>query len=312
MNLSARRKKWLLLAFKIVVLALVVWWVRRTLVTAWGQLSRYQWHVDPLWLLVAGALYLCGLLPAGLFWHRVLRALGQEARLLETLRAYYVGHLGKYVPGKAMVVIIRAGLVRSHRVDAVAAGVGVFYETLSMMAVGALMAAALLAISFPDQRLLFWGSLTMLALSGLPILPPVFTQLVALLGVGRSKSSGPAELQGLGFGLMMLGGALMMLTWCLLGLSLWATFRAIGLVGLDPWTHFANYTCSVSLATVAGILSMIPGGFGVRDAVLAELIVQLFGGLGAGQAAVASGMLRLVWLVSELAISGILYVGIRD
>ena len=80
-----------------------------------GQ-GEYSWDFDPGWLGLAGVLYLLGLLPAGLFWHRVLLVLGQDARLGETLRAYYIGHLGKYVPGKAMVVVIRAGLIRSHRV----------------------------------------------------------------------------------------------------------------------------------------------------------------------------------------------------
>ena len=43
---------------------------------------------------------------------RTLRVLGQSVSLPLALRAYYIGQLGKYVPGKALVVILRAGLVR--------------------------------------------------------------------------------------------------------------------------------------------------------------------------------------------------------
>lgn len=310
MNETKRRaKKWILLSVKILVVVLVFWWVRNTLVTASHQLStaEFQWQLAPLWILLAGVIYLAGLLPAGLFWHRVLRTLGQDARLLETLRAYYVGHLGKYVPGKTMVVIIRAGMIRSRRVDTVAAAVSVFYETLSMIAVGAFLAAGLLAISFRQEQILFFGSLGMMAVAGLPILPPVFRRLVRVVGVGKIQGEVPRQVDALGYGTMLIGGALMTLTWALLSLSLWATFRAIGVQDFDFSQYFASYVCCVSLATVAGILSMIPGGFGVRDVMLVDLIVQLFRPLSAAEATVASGMLRVVWLVAELVISGILY-----
>ncbi len=71
---------------------------------------------------------------------------------LNTLRAYYIGHLGKYVPGKAMVVILRTVMVRGHRVDAAVAAVSVFFETLTMMAVGAFMAAGILAVRLRKER----------------------------------------------------------------------------------------------------------------------------------------------------------------
>lgn len=304
-----RTKKWILLTVKILVVILVFWWVRNTLVKAGDQLktAEFQWRLEPQWLVLSGVLYLVGLLPAGLFWHRVLRTLGQDARLLETLRAYYVGHLGKYVPGKTMVVIIRAGMIRGHRVDTVAAAVSVFYETLSMMAVGACLAAGLLAVSFRQQQILFFGSLGMMAVAGIPILPPVFKRMVRLVGVGKAKDGVPGQLDAMGYGTMLTGGGLMTLTWVFLGLSLWATFRAIGVEDFGFVPYFASYVCCVSLATVAGILSMIPGGFGVRDVMLVDLIVQLYRPLSAGEATVASGMLRVVWLVAELVISGILY-----
>jgi hypothetical protein len=206
-----------------------------------------------------------------------------------------------------MVVIIRAGMVRSHRVDTVAAAVSVFYETLCMIAVGAFWAAGLLALSFRQERLLFFGSLGMMAVAGLPILPPVFIRVVRFLRVGRSTGQAPRQLDELGFGIMFIGGAMMTIAWAFMGASLWATFRAIGVHDFDLLRYFASYVCCVSLATVAGFLSMIPGGFVVRDAMLADLVVRLFQSTTAGMAMVASGMLRVVWLVAELVISAILY-----
>jgi hypothetical protein len=49
---------------------------------------------------------------------------------------------------------------------------------------------------------------------------------------------------------------------------------------------------------------------GVRDLVLVELLVKMFAssGINDATATVAGGLLRLIWLVSELIISGILYL----
>src|SRR5262249_47187334 len=64
----------------------------------------------PGWLLLSGALYLLGLGFSALCWHRLLRALGQRPSFPSALRAYYIGHMGKYLPGKAWALFLRAGL----------------------------------------------------------------------------------------------------------------------------------------------------------------------------------------------------------
>jgi uncharacterized membrane protein YbhN (UPF0104 family) len=309
----SRRTKWLLLALKLLIVALVVWFVRGTLLKAWQQIGEHRWSLDPAWLGAAGGLYLLGLLPAGLFWCRVLRVLGQEAGLGETLRAYFIGHLGKYVPGKAMVVVLRAGLVRSHRVDTTVAAASVFFETLTMMAVGACLAAGILAVRLREERLMFWVAIGLMAVAGLPTVPPVFKSLAGLstrlAGKGQPHPATQAGLAKLGYGTLALGWACMGLSWVILGLSLWATLRAMGIDQFGPWAHLSSYTASVALAMVAGFLSLIPGGLGVRDLILVQLIERLCE-VGAAEAAVAAALLRLVWLVAELLISGILYVSV--
>lgn len=302
---QASRKKWLMTAVKVLIVLAVLLAVRHTITGALAELGQYRWSLDPLWLVFAGVLYLVGLLPAGLFWHRVLLVLGQDARLGETLRAYYVGHLGKYVPGKAMVVVIRAGLIRSRRVDTGVAAVSVFFETLTMMAVGALIAAAILAAAFRDQTLLFLAAVGLMVLAGLPTLPPIFKRLVRLAGVGKGDPSTGKKLDNLGYGTLLLGWASMSLVWILLGLSLWAVLRATGRTHGGPIGQLHLYTAAVSLAMVAGFLSLVPGGAVVREAVLAELMVPR---LGKVIALVGALLLRLVWLLSELVISGILYL----
>ena len=303
-----RAKRWLLAAAKLLIVLLVVWYIRHTLVDAWDELGKHRWRFHPGWLAASGVLYLLGTLLCGLFWHRTLRVLGQPVGLSQALRAYYIGHLGKYVPGKAMVVILRTGLVRGQGVDTALAGASVFFETLTMMSVGALIAAATVAVWFREQTLLFWAALGMMLVAGLPIWPPVFRRLVRLVGVGRKDPAVAQKLAKLGYGTVFLGCLLTGLGWAILGLSYWAVLRGLGAGSGNPFEQLHLYTAAVTMATVAGFVSFVPGGAVVREAVLTELTVPYLGDV---VALVSAILLRLVWLVSELVISGILYFGAR-
>ncbi|MBN1394606.1 MAG: flippase-like domain-containing protein [Pirellulales bacterium] len=304
-RLAQRRKRWLTAAVKLAIVAAVVWFIRGTIVDAWDELGRHSIQVDFLWLAAAGGLYLLGTLPCAVFWHRALRALGQPAAFGKTARAYYIGHLGKYVPGKAMVVVLRAGLLRGPGVDASLVVASVFLETLTMMSSGALIAAAVVACWFRHQPLLLGLGAGIMLLAGLPTLPPLFKRLVRLAGVGRLKPETIEKLDRLGYGTMLLGWLLNIFGWAILGLSFWAVLRGMGLT-IDPIAQFHLCAAAVSLAVVAGFISMVPGGAVVREAVLTEIMAPALGG---GTALIGAVLLRLVWLVTEVAASGILYAG---
>ena len=104
------------------------------------------------------------------------------------MRAFWIGHLGKYVPGKAMVVILRTGLVYSDRVNRTVAVTSVFIETLTMMAVGAFVAAASLMLTSENSTLM-WLALGLMLMSGVPTWPPLFRRTRTLVAVTSSQSA---------------------------------------------------------------------------------------------------------------------------
>jgi glycosyltransferase 2 family protein len=316
----SRVRKWLLFLAKLAVFALLLWFVRDTFAKALDQISRQPWRFSPLWLVLAATLYATSLVPSGWFWFRTLRALGQEVRPRDALRAFGVATLGKYVPGKAMVVILRTAMVCGHRVQIGVVAASVFVETLTMMAVGAFLAAGLLLWKLSDGSLrlddrlnppvLVCSAFLMTMVVGLPTFPPVFRRLAGLARVGRSDPTVTEKLRGLGFGTLGMGWGAAIVSWSLLGGSLWATFRAIGVEGPSLMPGLANYVAAMALATVAGFLAMLPAGLGVRDIVLVGSLVMLLG-VEEGQALLAAGLLRIVWLVAEVAIAGTLYWGVK-
>src|SRR5438128_7049286 len=140
----------------------------------------WEWiaHARPGWLLLSACLYLIGLGFSNYFWLRLLRALGQSPSAAPSIRAYYIGHLGKYVPGKAWALLVRTTLSTGPGVRPSAAALTATYETLTTMASGALLAAVLFTWQAADTGNMTWRALGLLALAGIPILPGVFNLIV--------------------------------------------------------------------------------------------------------------------------------------
>jgi len=295
---------------KLLIVAVVLWLVRGTLSQSWYYLqSQLQerprsLHLD--WMAFSGGLYLAALLPEGLFWYWALRALGQDVGLLETLRAYYIGHLGKYVPGKAMVIVLRTGLIHSRRVDTSIAVASIFLETLTMMAVGACIAVPVLVIWFTRNPVFIAAAVCTAIVAGLPTLPPIFSRLARFLGVGRLSPAVAQKLAGFNYHTLFYGWAIMVLGWVVMGISLWAMLRGLGLEA-DLAQAWYLYTAVVAMAVVGGFAVVIlPAGLGTREAVFTGLLAPLLH-CDAGTALYAATALRLTWLLAELLISIILY-----
>ncbi len=294
---------------KLALVVAIAWFLHHTAISAWEDLRARNWSpasLKPGWLAAAGALYLVGQIFPGWFWQQTLAELGPKPRLRQTLRAYFIGHLGKYVPGKATVILIRAGLLRGSGTSATAATLGVFYETLSTLAVGACLAALILTVRFSHHGWLILISFGLACVVGIPTLPPVFRRVVRLTGVGRLNPAVAQQAARLDYRLLGLSWLMLPWSWLCMGASLWATLQA-GDYGSSLGTidQIAVCVATVAIATVAGFLSFIPGGLVVREGVLLELLVPWFGQDGALVSALVS---RLICLVAELAISSILYV----
>ena len=305
--------KW---AIRLAILGGVAWGIYKFVTGASGELSQhaFAWReLNGWWLLLAVLFYAAGLFPACWFWRKILICLGQRPSAMEAARAYYVGHLGKYVPGKALVVVMRTALIRSARVNTTVAAISVFVETLTMMAVGACVSAVVLVFQFPDIRLM-WLAVGLMCAAGIPTWPPLFRWVVLKLQVQRINPDIEGLLKGINTRLMMQGWLSMTVGWILMGFSLWAVMQSIPQVAGD-WqqtlTDVPLFTACVSLALVAGFLSLLPGGVGVREFVVMTLIAA-HPDYGAYIAIISAILLRLSWLMSELLVSGILYIGFRD
>jgi glycosyltransferase 2 family protein len=124
----------------------------------------------------------------------------------------------------------------------------------------------------------------------------------------RTTSTDELAVDAINVRLLAEGWGAAIACWLFLGLSLWATLRAIGVDGVSPIYDLPMLVAVVAMAVVAGFISMLPGGLGVRDLALVQLLAEY---CSPADALVAAVIMRLVWLVSELAVCVILYVAAR-
>jgi uncharacterized membrane protein YbhN (UPF0104 family) len=300
-----RWTRWLLTAVKLAIFGILCWAIYGALASGRQQLSQHVWQVEPWWLVVSGLLYLAGVLPSAVFWHRILLCTDQEASLGESVRAYYISQLGKYVPGKWMVILLRRMLLTRGRVENTIVAASVFFETFTMLAVGAAIAAIVLVIWHTHQTLLIATAAGSVLLLGLPTMPMLFEFLLRTLRVTKLNPTAGAKFRQIPWQVLVVGWVAIGLGWVLQGASLWATLRGLGATESGPFHELSLHTAAVALSVVAGFLSQIPGGLAVREWVSAQLIEPVY---GESMAIVSAVIYRLVLVVSELSVSIILYV----
>ena len=267
----------------------------------------------PPWLAAAVGLYLVGLGFSAVFWYWLLRALGQQPRIRATVRAYYVGQLGRYVPGKVVGVLFRARLMSGPGVRMSVAVLTVVYESLATLTSGAFLAVLLFISQAWDHGAMGWKALGLLAVVAIPLLPGVFNRLVEWI----SRPFLPADAAplprvrslSLSIGLALAGCG-----WVVQGAGLWALVDAVQPAAWPwSWEAWAHATAFIALAYVAGFLVVaVPGGLGVREFLLqqflaAELATQLGPPQAAAIAVVVALLSRLLWLTADVLAAGVFY-----
>ncbi|MFN4257716.1 MAG: lysylphosphatidylglycerol synthase domain-containing protein [Gemmataceae bacterium] len=256
------------------------------------------------WLAATVLFYVIGLTIWGGFWLRLMHRLGQRPAVLGAYRAYYLGHLGKYVPGKAWSLVLRCSLARRAGANVGIAALTATYETLTTMAAGALLAVVLFTLQAREDGSL-WKAGGLLALAGIPILPGVFNRLVRKLSAPFREPTAE-ELPSLKMTTLIGGLGLAGLGWLVVGLSLWSMIQALS---AEPaaWSGatWLRYTAYLALAYVAGYLTLpAPGGLGVRELILQGFLAPE---LGPELAVVVVLVLRLLWILAELFMAAVLY-----
>jgi uncharacterized membrane protein YbhN (UPF0104 family) len=251
--------------------------------------------------------YGVALIVSAMFWWNCLRAFHQPATIPVTIAAHVLGQIGKYIPGKAMVIVMRtAATARHDGVAKIPAVLSVFVETLTMMACGAAV-AGVAALAIPAPTWVRLGAFAFGCCAAIPTIPPLFRPILARVASTRFLRDSHLTSHDYSWRLMVHGWLWMLLVWLLIAISFWFIVRATpgAHTNIIGFSGFATTTATISLAMIAGFVSFVPGGAGVRELVITGILAPV---AGAGPAMVAAILARLVFLLVECLASSLAWL----
>lgn len=225
---------------------------------------------------------LVGLGATGVLWVLLMASLDAHLPLIDGLGTFFVGQLGKYIPGSVWSIGAQAELARRHAVAArttVGAGLlflGYHVDTAVLLGAVTLLTGALDS-PWPD-----WVSWVGLAVAVVGLVP-------GLVRAAGTRVSGRTP--RIGWPQTALVVALMAVAWAAYAVAL--VLLSPGL----PWSDAAAFGGAFAIAYAVGVVIVFaPAGVGAREAVFVLLLTPV---TGVGPATALALLARVVHTVAD-------------
>jgi hypothetical protein len=284
-------------ALRLLVLTVFLAFIAVLLARQWGHVRPLLGQLSLASIGIAAVAVVGGIFATFLSWRAVLADLGAPLPLAGAMRVFFLGQLGKYLPGSIWPALAQMELGRDYRVPQRTSGGAVMVMLLLAVGVGLTVAIPTLPLLGPDTIERYWWLLAVLPVAIVVATPPVLNRLI---GIALRLSRRPplptrVSLRGI---LWATGWSLV--SWLLYGVHVWVLARQLGATGgllllVQSTGAFAGAWC------VGFLLVMAPAGAGVREATLILLLSSV---LSAPQATVVSVVSRLLLILGDLTWGG--------
>lgn len=281
----------------LVVAALGVAFVVRELVTSWPEVRDALSGASAPLVAASFVVASLSMMVIGLGWRWWLAVLGARVPVRRALSWYYVGQLGKYVPGGIWPIVGRGEMARRGGVhprlgySSTVLSLGVTYLAAILVVAATLVAGA----SGGDE--VAWQPVVALLPIGVLGLHPAVVRRV--LDVARRLSRRPLDVPVPRWRTSVLLLLAHVPAWVGIGLSTWLVALA-----LDPERpDVLNLVFAGVLSWVVGFLFIpAPGGIGVREAVFVAAATSLS---SLGIAAAVAVVTRVLFVLVDVLSAGV-------
>jgi hypothetical protein len=302
------RPIWRRPAFRLSLLAAAFGFLAWGLSQQWGSLraematSARQLTIEWPMVLLGSVLVLATHAMLVQSWRMLLAGWGGALGYGRAVQIWTIANLGKWIPGKVWQVGAMGMMAQDEGVSGIDAAGAALLGTLLNIGAGfgitAITGASALDALRPGLRQVAVGSavLFVIGVVALPfILPAVLDRFARWRGM-------PAAEQHLSHTAVWTATAINALSWVGYSVAFWCFAKGVTpTVSGDPSAFIAVYTASYLI----GYLVLIsPGGLGVRDTILAVLLVAL-GMAGKGDAAILALSSR-VWITILEILPGVI------
>lgn len=262
----------------------------------WRDVSAAAGELSPSAVGWAAAAVLAGLFATMLSWRSVLADLGSALPIRAAVRVFFLGQLGKYLPGSVWWLVGQVELAFDEGVPRRrTAAAGALAVLLSLIA-ALLLAAAVVPLLAFDAAAAYWPALVAAPLLLLGLQPRLINAVLtwALKRAGRElehRISGRGLLAALGYASA---------AWVAFGLQVAVLAADVGASGARA---VALSIGGFALAWSMGFLAVVvPAGIGVREAALVAVLAPVLAG---GPALVVALLSRVLMSGADLAGAGL-------
>lgn len=296
-KVSTRRLAYRWILFAATVIA-VVYFIARN----YEKVSRHSFDFNVWYLILSFVVVSAAYLIRFGVWTRLAALLGLKAPVRIAGRAYFLSILGRYVPGKVGLALVRVEAYSGYPPDRVVMATGM--ELIAALSAALLLAfTGLISSSTEFPRYLKWTALLcvvplLIALAP-PILKFVANAILKLLGRKKMEHVPPFKTNLLLVLMYTIPGFLH-------GLGLFLVINSLAHLSAG---HYLAVTGTYYTASLAGLLAVFaPGGLGVREGVLFLVLPFL---IPQETAIVAAVLIRLITIAAEICLAGLFAVAAR-
>lgn len=291
---ASQNKRSRQLLYVLIVLVSVAF-ISYAIISNWAQLKNQQWHIEPIYAVLAVVLYPIGMIPTSVAWHWLLKAFSIDQPFSKNLRVYALSSLPKHIPGFVWYIYSRTLMYEELGVNpASIVGVTVI-ETVLLALTGFITAIMVFTLSsgIPEKlaALRFLSIASIIILLVVVIWAPGGTKLLDKIVKRIRPDALPIQIQRSKLVVSLLW---MFVAWTGGGILLWILTRGMTQV------HWDLLPKMVGIWGAAGAVSLSIGaliqGLGLREVTLGAMLTTIISPLTAIVVAIA---FRLVLTTGE-------------
>jgi glycosyltransferase 2 family protein len=292
MKVKSLKNRWYSRVLLAIVLIAVSWVVWKNI----SDISSYSFELKHGYLVAGFAVILLNYLFCFMIWHMLTASFGLHVPITKAARGWFLSYLGKYIPGKIALLLVRMDAYDGYSGRKVAVATFVEY----IIALVAAFLVVLLSLLFSPEIVpvhIRWISILGTVLLLTILYPPLLKRIAnTVLKVIRKEplQSVPA------FRNIILFVGTYMLATLISGFAFYLVLNSLSPVSFK---YYIIITGVYGIAGLAGLAAFFaPSGIGVREGVI-FLILPAF--ISRPTVIVGALVIRLITTVAELLLAGI-------
>ena len=282
------------LSIKITIIAIILFFLGRSVISNWERVRRYDWSFNPVLMAVSFMIFCLAYTFLPWIWRKLLYYMGYEISFGDAWDIFYIGNLGRYIPGKVWTIAGMAYMAEKVGIPATIAGTSVVFANAY-----SLVSSFVFFILFLILRGTYSTSGGFLWL-----LPVFFIMAVVFIFPYNLERVLNVVLKRFGKNHVKIGittltalkiVALYFVSGVLFGFAFWIFITAfIGWGLINPLFAASAYIIAYWIGFLA---FFVPGGLGVREGTLGLLFM---GYIPAGVLIIIAGLSRLAVTIIEI------------